>query len=235
MDNAYIIDEDVKAKATWIEDDRKLDKNDRTLSIPPTQKDIIDYVLITRKEVLERCKVLAKQIFEDHKGKSLLVVIIATGGFQFFNYLNEAILDYRDEVQPASEEEDVRIEYMFKKLSSYINYESLGVENVRMQESTPDEYAGKNVLIVEDIYDTGASMEKMISTIKTYDPATVKTAILLHKRNVKNLAYNYTGDYVGFWCPNVFVLGFGMDFNEYLRDLRHICISSCELLKKYEK
>ena len=60
MDTAYTIDEDVKAKATWIEDARRLDKNDRTLSIPPIQKDIIDYVLITRKEVLDRCKVLAK-------------------------------------------------------------------------------------------------------------------------------------------------------------------------------
>ena len=78
-------------------------------------------------------------------------------------------------------------------------------------------------------------MEKLISIIKTYDPNTVKVAVLLHKRNVENLKYNYISDYTGYWCPNLFVLGFGMDFNEKLRDLRHICISNIELLKKYEK
>ena len=78
-------------------------------------------------------------------------------------------------------------------------------------------------------------MEKLISVIKSYDPSTVKTAILIHKRNVENLSFNYTGDYVGFWSPNVFLLGCGMDFNENFRDLRHICISNMELLKKFEK
>ena len=124
---------------------------------------------------------------------------------------------------------------MFKKLSSYVNYDSVGLENVKVQDSTPDEYAGKNVLIVEDIYDTGNSMEALISTIKTFDPLTLKVAVLLHKRNVKNLKFNYISEYIGFWCPNKFVLGFGMDFNEYLRDMRHICISNIDLLKKFEK
>ena len=202
MSNEYILDEAVRSKATWIEDTRQVDKNDPSLCIPPYQRDKIDYVLITCKEVKHRCVELAKQIFEDHRGKSLLIVVIATGGFQFFNYLNEAMIDYREQVQPTCEEEDVRVEFMFKKLSSYVNYESLGLESVKMQDSTAAEYAGKNVLVVEDIYDTGNSMEKLITTIKSYDPATVKTAILLHKRNVKNLSFGYVGDYVGYCCPN---------------------------------
>lgn len=58
------------------------------------------------------------------------------------------------------------------------------------------------MLIVEDIYDTGSTMMKLIDSINSYGPNTVKTVILLHKRNSANLKYNYIGDYIGFWCPN---------------------------------
>ena len=60
MENEYKLEDAVKAKATWIEDTRKLDKNDRTLNIPPVHKDIIDYVLITCREVKDRCREMAK-------------------------------------------------------------------------------------------------------------------------------------------------------------------------------
>ena len=69
MNNEYTLEDTVRDKATWIEDNRSIDKNDPTLCIPPYQRDKIDYVLITRKEIKDRCAELAKQIFEDHKGK----------------------------------------------------------------------------------------------------------------------------------------------------------------------
>ena len=217
--------ENIKQNGIWIDDEQRIEKDDASIYIPPSQQALIEYVLITRKQITGRCKELAQKIFKDYKGQTLLIVVITTGAFQFFNVLNEALIDYRDEVKPQTTNEDVTIEYKFKKISSYVNTSSVGIDKMKMDHNKPEEYKSKNILIIEDIYDTGDSMTKLLEVIQSFDPKSVKSAILLYKRNPDN-KYKYIPDYIGFWCPNLFVLGFGMDYNEYLRDLRHICISS---------
>merc|ERR1712156_1175013 len=92
---------------------------------------------------------------------------------------------------------------------------------------------GKNVLIVEDIIDTGATMRKLLTTIMKYQPKSVKVACLLRKRTPKSSGY--VPDYVGFEIPNKFVVGYALDYNEYFRDLMHICEISPHGIEKYKQ
>ena len=92
---------------------------------------------------------------------------------------------------------------------------------------------GKHILIVEDIYDTGNTMKKMLDTIGEYRAASVKSCVLLHKREPSNLQFNYFPDYLGFTIPCHFVIGYGMDYNERFRDMRHICLINENGIKKF--
>jgi hypoxanthine phosphoribosyltransferase len=91
----------------------------------------------------------------------------------------------------------------------------------------------KNVLIVEDIYDSGHSMDAIRTYYQQKHVKDLKVCILLHKRNLLNIEYNYFPDYIGFCIPNKFVIGYGMDLNEYLRDIHHLCIISSRGIAKY--
>ena len=94
---------------------------------------------------------------------------------------------------------------------------------------------GRHILLVEDIYDTGTSMAHMLNKTLEFGAASVKVCVLLHKKNPKNLAHNYFADYIGFLVPCRFVLGYGMDFNEIGRDMRHVCIISEYGIEKYKQ
>lgn len=83
---------------------------------------------------------------------------------------------------------------------------------------------GNNILVVEDIFDSGTTIIKTKQVIEAYSPSSLKIAALFHKRNPKNLVHNYYADYIGFVIPNEFVVGYGMDYNEYYRDLNHLCV-----------
>lgn len=79
-------------------------------------------------------------------------------------------------------------------------------------------------MIVEDIIDTGATMVKLLNKLKQYSPASVKvTSLLIKKTDRSN---GYIPDYVGFAIPDAFVVGYALDYNEYFRDLDHICVIS---------
>merc|ERR1712098_374366 len=96
-----------------------------------------------------------------------------------------------------------------------------------------DSLAGKNVLIVEDIIDTGRTMTKLLNTLAKFCPKSVKTACLLRKRTP--LSSGYIPDYVGFEIPDKSVVGYALDYNEYFRDLMHICEISQQGIQKYKK
>ncbi|CAB1448614.1 unnamed protein product [Pleuronectes platessa] len=90
----------------------------------------------------------------------------------------------------------------------------------------------KCVLIVEAIVDTGKTMKALLKHVETFEPKMVKVAGLLVKR-VPNMAEHLT-DYVGFEIPNRFVVGYALDYNEYFRDLNHICVISKTGKMKYK-
>ncbi|CDQ83352.1 unnamed protein product [Oncorhynchus mykiss] len=91
---------------------------------------------------------------------------------------------------------------------------------------------GKNVLIVEDIIDTGKTMKTLLQLLKQYNPKMVKVASLLVKRTPRSVGY--TPDFIGFEVPDKFVVGYALDYNEYFRDLNHICVISETGKEKYK-
>ena len=92
----------------------------------------------------------------------------------------------------------------------------------------------KNVLIVEDMYDSGNSMDTMIKVTLEHGALSVKSCVLLHKNNPKNLKFNYVPEYLGFFIPDRFVIGYGLDYNEMGRDMRHVCIINQKGIEKYK-
>ncbi|KAI9332842.1 hypoxanthine-guanine phosphoribosyltransferase [Obelidium mucronatum] len=92
---------------------------------------------------------------------------------------------------------------------------------------------GKHILIVEDIVDTGVTMVALLNRLKNYEPASVRVVSMLIKRTERSNGYR--PDYWGFSVPDYFVVGYGLDYNEYFREMEHICIISEVGKDKYKE
>ncbi|NPA54250.1 MAG: hypoxanthine phosphoribosyltransferase [Aquificae bacterium] len=162
-------------------------------------------ILIREEEIKEKVKELGKKISEDFQGKELLVVGILKGAFIFMADLVREI------------EGDVKIDFM--QVSSYrTQMESLG-EVIFVKDLGAD-IRGKNVLIVDDIIDTGRTLEALVEALKQRQPAEIKTCVLLDKKERREV--NFDADYVGFVIPDKFVIGYGLDWGEDGRTYKDI-------------
>ncbi len=163
------------------------------------------HILITEQEIKEKVRQLGKQISKDYRGKEILVVGILKGSFIFMADLVREI------------EGKVYIDFM--QVSSYhTNMESSG-EVIFVKDLSGD-IRGKDVLIVDDIIDTGRTLEALVEALKQREPASIKTCILLDKKERREV--NYNADYVGFVIPDRFVVGYGLDWAEEGRTLKDI-------------
>ena len=77
---------------------------------------------------------------------------------------------------------------------------------------------------MEDMYDTGNSMIKLREKMEELKVASLQVAIAFHKKTQANVKHGYFADYIGFLVPDAFVIGYGLDYNEYFRELSHVCI-----------
>lgn len=159
-------------------------------------------VLITKEQIKRRTKELAKQISRDYKDKNLVCITILRGAFMFLADL------CREITVPAK--------FDFMAISSYGGKsESSGV--VRIYKDLDMNIAEKDVLIIEDIVDTGRTMDYLLRNLKTRNPKSIEICTLLNKP--ANRVVNIKIKYVGFEIPPEFVIGYGLDFAE---DYRHI-------------
>lgn len=163
------------------------------------------HVLFNQKEMEQRIAELAKQIEKDYEGKEITVLCVLKGASFFTIQLTQKIKN--------------KMEIQFIELSSYGN-NTTSSGTITIKRDMEHSLKGKNVLIVEDIIDTGRTMQFLLERIKKENIESVKVATLLDKpeRRVVEL----TADYVGFTIPNKFVLGYGMDYEEYYRNLPYI-------------
>ena len=162
-------------------------------------------VMISEEEIANKVKELAKQIEKDYEGEQLLVVGILKGASVFVSDLIRKI-DY-----------DVNIDFM--SVSSYGNgTESSGT--VRILKDLDVDIAGKNVLIVEDIIDSGLTLSNLVKELKIRNPKSLKLCTLLDKpqRRTSNIPV----DYVGFVIEDKFIVGYGIDWAEKYRNLPYI-------------
>ena len=162
-------------------------------------------VMISEEEIANKVKELAKQIEKDYEGEQLLVVGILKGASVFVSDLIRKI------------DLDVNIDFM--SVSSYGNgTESSGT--VRILKDLDVDIAGKNVLIVEDIIDSGLTLSNLVKELKKRNPKSLKLCTLLDKpqRRTSNIPV----DYVGFVIEDKFIVGYGIDWAEKYRNLPYI-------------
>ena len=162
-------------------------------------------IIFTREQIEEKISELGKRISEDYTGKELIMVGVLRGSTYF-------LVDLTRRMQ-------IPFAIDFISVSHYSEQtDSTGV--VRITKDLDLSVSGKHVLIVEDIVDTGLSLGYLLRNIKTRNPAGLKVCTLLNveARRIVDVPV----DYKGFDIPNIFVVGYGLDYNENYRNLQFI-------------
>jgi len=172
-------------------------------------------VLITYEQIREKTEELGRQITEDYEGKDLLLICVLKGGLMF-------LADLMREIQ-------LPVEIDFMAVSSYGDAtESSGV--VRILMDLDRNVQGRHVLIVEDIVDTGRTLNYIIDNLRTRGPASIKVCTLLNKPSRRVL--DIPLDYLGFTIPDRFVVGYGLDYGQIYRNLPFVGVLKPELYSK---
>lgn len=167
------------------------------------EKDI-KKVLVSEKEIQERATVLGAQITKDYQGKSPLLVALLRGSVPFLAELLKHI--------------DLDIQYDFMDVSSYEGTESIG--DIKIIKDLDTSIKGMDILLVEDIVDTGKTIQTVKKLLLNKGANSVKIATLLDKPSRRSVDMH--ADYVGFEVENEFVVGFGMDFDQRYRCLPYV-------------
>ncbi|TNV76080.1 hypothetical protein FGO68_gene104 [Halteria grandinella] len=199
-------------------------------------KAYIDYVLISEGFLRDRIDRMAQNIYAEYRDKGQLdILVIMNSAFKFFTDLLSAINKLSEGDFAKGDEERLKIRVRYCKITTqHLNLGVVDIEKIHVP-VTKEEIIGKNILVVEDIFDSGSTIIKTRDVLKEYEPGTLKFAILFHKKNLKNLKHNFFGDFVGFIIPDVFVIGYGMDYNEYYRDLNHLCVINQEGIEHFKQ
>ena len=162
-------------------------------------------VLISEEELQKRVKEIANQIQEEYKGKELILICILKGSIFFTVDLAKNISG------------DVKIEFI--RVSSYNDgTESSG--EIKMKLDLKDSIQGKDVIVIEDIIDTGRTLSYLIEYLKMKKPNSVKLCALLDKPDRRTIDVKV--DYTGFQIPDKFVVGYGLDYDENYRNLPYV-------------
>lgn len=161
-------------------------------------------VLIDEEKLQARIEELAQQIMEDYKGEEIVFVGVLKGSVVFMVDLAKKIKN------------DVLFEFI--QIESYSGEESTG--KIKLKQDLTGKIEGKNVIIVEDIIDTGLSMSYLLDYMRKLNPKTLKVCTLLDKPSRRTVEVPI--DYIGFQIENEFVLGYGLDYDQKYRNLPYI-------------
>lgn len=173
----------------------------------------IKEVLLTEQQIKDRIAELGRELSEEYAGKNPVIVGVLKG----------VVVFYADMIRQLT----VPCQLDFMWISSYSGTESTGKMKVRQDLSA--DIKGRHVLILEDIFDTGNSLDFTHKYLSSKEPASLKICTLLDKPERRNPAVTLKADWVGFTIPNEFVVGYGLDYNEYYRNLPFIGILKPEV------
>lgn len=163
--------------------------------------------LISKQELEAKVRELGKQITNDYEGEEVTLVGLLRGSVVFLADLCREI--------------DLEVKIDFMNVSSYGNSMESS-RDVKILKDLDDSIKGKNVIIVEDIIDTGYTLDLVISMLKERHPKSLKIASLLDKPARREI--NLDIDYVGFVIPDAFIVGYGIDYAQKYRNLNYIGI-----------
>ena len=170
-------------------------------------RDDIDYELITHEDLMKRIREVAKQVSEDYKNGNILLVAVLKGAV--------------NTLAVFSQELSINAPMDFMSLSSYGSGTQTSGQ-IKVREDLSTDVRGLDVLIVEDIVDSGRTLAWLVDELKSRGANSVKVFALLSKPARREVEVQI--DYSGFEIPDAFVVGFGMDYDERYRNLNSIAV-----------
>jgi len=167
----------------------------------------VERILFSEAQLAQRVAEIGRQITEDYRGKKLVLASVLRGSYIFMADLTRAI--------------DLPLSVDFMAVSSY-GAGTTSSGQVEIKKDLSDSIEGKDLLIVEDILDSGNTLYYLTGILRQRHPASIRLCTLLDKpeRRVRDI----TADYVGFTIPDAFVVGYGLDYNERYRNLPYVGI-----------
>ena len=162
---------------------------------------------ISKKEINAKVKKLAKKISSDYKGKVPIFIGILNGSFIFISDIVRRL--------------DLDVEIDFLKLSSYGD-STISSGNVKLLKDLNCTIEGRDIIVVEDIVDSGLSLKYIRDLILSHNPSSLEFVTLLFKKGLSNLDFDVK--YIGFRIPNKFVVGYGLDHAQKYRNLNGVYI-----------
>lgn len=175
----------------------------------------IKKILVSQEQIEQKCKELGEIISRDYEGKKLVVIGLLKGCIPFMSDLVKHITI------------PIHLDYM--SVSSY-HGTTASSGNVRVNKDLDMSIQGYDVLIAEDIIDTGQTLKKVMEMLSVKGAKSIKVVTLLDKPEGRLI--DFKPDYVGFVIPKEFVVGYGLDYNEYYRNLPYIGVLKEEVYSK---
>ncbi len=181
-----------------------------------SMKDDIKHVLVSEEQLKAKVTQLGAQISKDYEGKNLVLVSILKGSVVFMADLMRAIT--------------IPCNIDFMVVSSYGGSNTTTSGLVKIIKDLDGDLSGKDVLIVEDILDTGVTLSNLVPMLRMRNPSSVKICTILDKPSRRKA--NIVPDYEGFQVPDEFVVGYGLDYDEKYRNLPYIGVLKPEVYEK---
>ena len=176
----------------------------------------IKQILLTEEQIQNRIQELGEILTKEYAGKNPIVVGVLKG----------VVVFYADMIRHIK----VPCEMDFMCVSSYQGTNSTG--RTMISKDLNNDIHGRHVLILEDIFDTGNSLQFICNHLKNKEPASLKICTLLDKPERRKPGVQVKCDWVGFTIPNEFVVGYGLDYNEHYRNLPYVGILKPEVYEK---
>ena len=176
----------------------------------------MESILLTEEQIQAKVRELAASLKEEYADKNPLFIGVLKGVVPFFADMMKAF--------------DAPCEIDFMWISSYQGTNSTG--NMIVRKDVTQDIRGRHVVILEDIYDTGNSLDFTYKHLMAKEPASLRVCTLLDKPERRKAGITLQPEYVGFVIPNAFVVGYGLDFNEHYRNLPYIGILKPEVYEK---
>ena len=165
----------------------------------------IEKILLTEEQIQAKVNEFAAMLSEEYAGKDPIFVGVLKGVVMFFGDVVKRV--------------NIPCQIDFMWVSSY---EGTTSTYMQVKRDVSADIKGRHVVILEDIFDTGNSLEFTYHHLLSKEPASLKICTLLDKPERRNPSVTVKADYVGFTIPNEFVVGYGLDFNEYYRNLPYV-------------
>ena len=177
------------------------------------EKNYIKEIVINEREIQKKIKEMARKISDDYKDKELCLICVLKGAVVFLSDLirNLKIIPKVDFIACSSYGADTK---------------SSGV--VKITKDLDESIESRHILIVEDIVDTGLTLQYLINNLSSRNPASLKVCALLDKVDARKV--NIKIDYTGFQIPDKFVVGYGLDYEEKYRNIPYIFVLKEEIV-----